>query len=81
MVKVKITFDRETCIGALACAAVYPEKWIPADDGKVDLKGSQLNQKENKFELILDVSEEEFEKIKGSADVCPVIAIKVERLN
>lgn len=81
MVKVKITFDRETCIGALACAAVYPEKWIPADDGKVDLKQAKLNQATNKYELILDVSEEEYEKIKGSADVCPVTAIVVEKLS
>ena len=38
MVKYKIIFDRDACIGALSCNAVSPDFWKLSEDGKVDLK-------------------------------------------
>ena len=54
MARYKIIFDREVCIGALACNVVAPEFWKLAKDGKVDLQGAKYNKENDKFELIID---------------------------
>ncbi|MBI2670927.1 ferredoxin [Candidatus Woesearchaeota archaeon] len=77
MAKYKITFDREACIGAIACVSVNPKYWLTAEDGKVDLKGAKKN-KDGKWELI--IGEEDFVINRDSAEVCPVLAIKVEKV-
>tara|TARA_Y100000310_G_scaffold144893_3_gene144221 strand:- start:37181 stop:37423 length:243 start_codon:yes stop_codon:yes gene_type:complete len=78
MVKYKIIFDREGCIGALACAGVAEEYWIPAEDGKVDLKGATFNEETKKWELI--VGEEAIDVNKVAVDVCPVQVIIIEKI-
>lgn len=77
MAKYKVVFDRETCIGALACSAAHPEFWKVADDGKVNLENGK-KRKDGKFELIID--ESKFKAHKESADACPVSAIKIEKI-
>lgn len=75
--KYKVIFDRETCIGALACNAVAPELWELADDGKVNLKGA-TQREDGKWELIID--ESQVKKNKEAADSCPVYAIIIEEV-
>ena len=79
MPKYKIEFDREICIGALACNAVAEDFWPRAEDGKVDLTGAKYNEQTKKWELIID--EKDFELNKDAADVCPVEAIKVIKID
>lgn len=79
MTKYKIIFDRETCIGVLACAAASPNFWIPAKDGKVDLDKATYNEETKKWELIIE-SEEDLRMNKLAEDVCPVFAIKIEKI-
>ncbi len=80
MVKYKIIFDREACIGALSCNVVAPEFWKIAQDGKVDLKGANYNKETGKFELIVD--EKHINPNKEAAKVCPVLnVILIEELN
>ncbi len=71
----RIIFDRDTCIGALACNAVAPEVWELADDGKVDLKNA-TKREDGKFELVID--ESQLGKNKEAAESCPVFAIVIE---
>jgi len=78
MAKYKITFDRNTCIGAFACVAADAETWKYADDGKVDMEGS-TDEGEGMYTLIVD--EVELEKHKAAAEACPVYAIKVEKID
>ena len=78
MAKYKIEFDRELCIGALACNAVAPDFWPRADDGKVDLANAVYNEQTKKWELIID--EKDYEISQESVDVCPVLAIKVIKI-
>lgn len=78
MTRYKIEFDRETCIGALACNAVAEKFWQKADDGKVDLAGATFNEGAKKWELIID--EEDFELNKEAEEVCPVAAIKITKI-
>jgi len=77
MAKYKITFDRNTCIGAFACVAADPETWEYADDGKVDMKGG-TDEGNGVFSLVVD--EADLDKHKAAAEACPVYAIKVEQL-
>ena len=75
----KIIFDREACIGALACNAVAPKFYLLADDGKVDLAAAVLNAESGKFELIVEA--DKLEVNKEAADACPVHAIVVQELH
>ena len=50
MAKYRIEFDRELCIGALACTAVAEKFWPRADDGKVDLANAAYNEETKKWE-------------------------------
>lgn len=79
MPQFKITFDRNTCIGAFACVAADPDHWDYADDGKVNMKGGQVTDEGNGiFSMIVD--EKQVETLKAAAEACPVYAIKVEEL-
>lgn len=78
MAKYKIEFDRELCIGALACTAVAENFWPTSDDGKVDLTGATYNEQTKKWELIID--EKDYEINKDAAEVCPVDAIIVTKI-
>ena len=78
MAKYKIIFDQETCIGVLACSAAAAKFWIPKDK-KVDLKGATYNTKTKKYELVID--EKDFAVNQEAADVCPVEAIKIEKID
>jgi len=73
--KYRIIFDRETCIGALACNAVAPDFWTLAKDGKVDLKDAKKRD-DGKWELI--VEEKDMAINKEAAESCPVYAIVIE---
>ncbi len=78
MARYKIEFDRAGCIGAAACAAVFPEKWVMQDDGKPDLIGTP--SKADKQELIVE-DEEEARKHIEAAKSCPVLVIHVTNLD
>jgi ferredoxin len=74
----RIEYDRESCIGAAACVAAFPERWSLADDGKADLKGSKQNDDNTK--QVLEITEEEFQKMKDAAEACPVSVIHITDL-
>ena len=75
MVKYKITYDREGCISAAACVAVAPDHWVlDAADGRANLIGG-LKDKNGHFELEID--ESQLQKLKESAEVCPVLVIHI----
>jgi ferredoxin len=79
MAKYKIIYDKEGCIGALACVGVAEKFWIATDDGmKADLKGATYNKATKKWELIID--EKDFDVNKVAAEVCPVVVIKIEKI-
>lgn len=78
MAKFKIIFDRELCVGALACEWANPLFWKAAKDGKVDLANAKFNEQTRKWELIID--EVDLPKNKEAADACPVDAIIIEKV-
>lgn len=78
MARYKVIFDREVCIGALACAATSPEFWLRGEDGKADLKRATYSKATDKWELIID--EKDLSTNKEAENVCPVAAIKVVKV-
>jgi len=78
MTKYKIEFDRELCIGALACNAIAEDFWPRSEDGKVDLTNAKYNEETKKWELIIDVKD--YETNKEAADACPVDAIVITKI-
>lgn len=74
---IKIEYNREKCIGAGICSVFSPEHFQMDQDGKANLLESR---KEGNL-FVKDVSEEDLEKLKQSADGCPakVITIKKDR--
>lgn len=73
MKRYKIIFDRENCIGAGACAAMDPEHFKMASDGKADLIGGK-DIGNGKFELETD----ENQNLVEAAKACPVLVIKIK---
>lgn len=76
MAKFKIELDRDGCIGAAVCEAVCPKHWKMADDGKVDLLGSQKQGGEEIY--FKDIDQEDYESMKVAADGCPVKVIHIQ---
>ncbi len=82
----KVVYDRNACIGAAACAAVAPEIWKMAPDGKADLVGHELDENGKQFVVVKESEmNDDFRKSldlnKEAAEVCPVQAIHVYELN
>ena len=78
MAKFRVIYDREACIGAAACAAAAPKFWVMNEDGKADLISSSYNADTKKFELVIE--DATYLENKDAADVCPVEAIKVIKI-
>lgn len=74
MVKYIVKFNRTECIGVFSCTAVMPDFWKVAQDGKADLERAKEIEP-GKFEL--EITEEQLQKMKESAEVCPVNVIEV----
>lgn len=74
--KYKVVYDRLNCIEVLSCVAVYPERWKADNDGKASLVGGVEDSKNPKT-WYLEFSEEELEKFKSSAEVCPAKVISI----
>jgi ferredoxin len=79
MVKLRIEYVRDECIGAFACVAVDPDRWLTADDSKADLVKATETEKDGKKVWILEVEADDATKetIIQAADVCPVAVIAV----
>lgn len=75
--KIRITYDRQNCIGAGSCCIVCPKFWKMADDGKADFIGAKKNLKTDKYELELNAGEKTLKCLKESASSCPVQVIKI----
>lgn len=69
-------YNRLGCIEVLSCVAVYPERWKTDSDAKASLVGGVRDAKDPNT-WILEFSEEELEKFKLSAEVCPVRVISI----
>ena len=71
----KITQDKENCIGCGSCSMLCPDYWeMSYDEGKVILKGGK-DIGGGKFELEIA----EIECNQDAADSCPVQVIKIEK--
>ncbi len=76
--KYKITYNKDECIGAVACTVVAPEIFVwRNDEQKADLKGGK-EIRPGIFELIVD--ESLLEAAKAGDDVCPVDIIDIEEV-
>lgn len=70
----KIIHQREKCIGCGACAAVCPEFWSLAEDGKAKLKGGKTNPQTGDDELQIAKNGCN----QNAAEACPAQIIKIE---
>lgn len=68
----KVIQEREKCIGCGSCAALCPNYWEMAEDGKSRLKNSIQNAEGN-YELEV----ENIECNQEAADACPVQVIHI----
>lgn len=76
--KIRIEYDKGTCIGNKACLAMDFKRWKDVG-AKVDLIGGKEITK-NIFYLEGNYSKDEIETIVEGAKVCPVNAIAVKNL-
>ena len=76
--KYNVIYNRDACIGAFVCSAAAPDFWVYNEDGKADLKGAAYNKETKQWELIIE--EEEYDDHQAAAEACPVLAIKIEKM-
>lgn len=62
----KVSIDKNACIGCGACAAICPEYFEMGDDTKADVKKGKEK-----------VGKADEKKVKEAVDGCPVSAIKI----
>jgi len=70
----RVTFDRDTCVGMYQCVAEWDAFEKNLNDGKADLRGSE---EEGEDVFVVDVPDGEEFDAKFAARVCPVDAIEV----
>ena len=74
----KLTYDRESCIGAGECEAIAKHLWEVDNEGRATLKGATLNEATGLYELEIPDSEaKDQELVVGS---CPIGCIKLEKM-
>ena len=80
-IQYKIVFNREGCIGALACSALDPELWEETPDGKVSIIGGEKvkNDIGEVVEEYIYLDELKDERVDG-AMACPVLVIEIYKL-
>jgi ferredoxin len=84
--KIRFRVDRDLCIAVSACIVAEPDIYLLDDEAKAVIKPLDLDDiKEMTREENLDgwvtveVTQSGFDRIMESAQVCPVLAIIVER--
>lgn len=74
--KIKISQQRNKCIGCGACASVAPKHWkMNNEDGLADLINGEITP--NGI-ITAKIDEVDFEQNKKAADACPVNIIKFD---
>ena len=73
-----VEYDRKGCIGAGTCEVMNPERWKVLDTRKAELKGSELNEQAQMFELM--IGDDELKKMKEAADCCPKLVIHITNM-
>jgi ferredoxin len=73
---VKVTHDKEICIGCGACVSVADKFW-EMQGAKSHLKGSKKDGKLESLDLGKNPSKEDVKLNEEAAGVCPVDCIKV----
>ncbi|MBI2040887.1 MAG: ferredoxin [DPANN group archaeon] len=74
--KYKIIYNRTECIGAGACAAIAPDRWLMVAGGKADLiDGKEISA--GMWEAIVEADEKQIKLLIESADACPVKVIHI----
>ncbi len=68
----KLTIEKNKCIGCGSCAAVCPDFFEITEAGKSHLKNSSLNQDENEELELLDAG-----CCKEASEICPVQCIMI----
>lgn len=72
MVKVKIVYDRDKCIGTITCEHLNPELWnMNTTDAKADLKGAK--KEGDKWVLETEMTFE----LQMACEQCPASVIEV----
>jgi len=79
MTRIRIEFDRETCIGAFVCVDQDPDHFEAAN-GKADLIGGEEIEP-GIWELEEDMDEAKVEEAVMAAKGCPVDVINVKDLD
>ena len=69
----KITLDRNKCIGCGSCAVICPVLFDMAEDGKSKLKGKVARPKKNIEEITIS----SIECAQEACEACPTQAIRV----
>lgn len=75
MKKIKIKVDSELCIGAAACVVVDPSTFVMNEENKAYVLDH--GKDDQVYQRVLEVTDEELDRILLAAESCPVLAVIV----
>ena len=74
--KLKVTVDKDVCIGSATCIVLASEYFNLNDDGKAEVKPSPKS-KTTAYEMELDVNDSGKKKLLAAVRACPTQAIRI----
>jgi ferredoxin len=80
LVKYRVIVDRVTCIACGAAPVMCPEVFVLGSDNGKNRVVDKYNVKTDENISIGEIPEELYECVKNAAEICPVNAIKVEKI-
>lgn len=81
MARYKVIVDRESCIACGAAPVTCPDVFeLGLDNGKTKIVDKYSVETNDKISIGV-IPEELYECAKSASDVCPVSAIRIEKIN
>ncbi|MFH1142594.1 MAG: ferredoxin [Candidatus Uhrbacteria bacterium] len=75
MKKIQIKVDADLCIGAAACVVVDPSTFVMNNENKAHVLDH--GQDDQVYQRMLEVTDEELDRILLAAESCPVLAVTI----
>ena len=75
--KITVRVDEDLCIGAASCITIAPETFVLNDENKAFVLDHGKAEGGDKYERVMEVTEDEKDNIILAAQSCPTLAVIV----
>ncbi|PIQ67988.1 ferredoxin [Candidatus Uhrbacteria bacterium CG_4_9_14_3_um_filter_41_35] len=73
--KITVRVDEDLCIGAASCVTIAPETFVMNEENKAFVLDHNQAEDGDKYERVIEVTEDELDNIVLAAQSCPTLAV------